>query len=140
MKKVESLFEQMREQGLKVTPQRRLIIQYIFDNNVPVSAQEVFEAVRLKEPHISMDTVYRSLKFLCSVNMLYKIEKPGKGSVYELLRGEHIHYMICLACGKREPFDACAFEQEVIDEEQRKGFRLTGHKFELYGFCPTCDK
>ena len=140
MKNLESLFEDMRKQGLKITPQRRLIIQYIFENNAPVSAQEVFEAVRQTEPNISMDTVYRSLKYLCSINMLYKVEKSGKGSEYELLNGRHLHYMICVECGKREPFEDCAFTQEIISDKERKGFRLTGHKFELYGFCPTCDK
>lgn len=140
MEKIEDLLEQMHKKGLKITPQRRVIIEYIFNNNAPLSAQELFTKVRVKQPNISLDTVYRSLKFLCSVNMLYRIEKDGKSSEYELLKGQHLHYMICLKCGKRETFTECSFTHDIIKNNKKNGFRLTGHKFELYGFCASCDE
>ena len=139
MADIDDIMQQIKNKGLKVTPQRRLLVKCILDDGGVVSAKDVFNEMRKHLPDVSMDTVYRGLGVLCEANILCKIEK-GKGSEYEIIAGEHLHYMICSKCGKREVFEACGISTESISKEKRKGFLITGHKLELYGICPNCNE
>lgn len=132
------MLEHMRQHGLKITAQRELIAQQILACGCPINVGALIEKVHIKQPDISIDTVYRTLSLLCETGMLYRIEKPGRGSEYEIIDGKHLHYMICSQCGYRETFEECTFKTDDLSKKQKKGFMLTGHKLELYGVCPEC--
>ncbi len=140
MPKIDGILETMRAGGLRITPQRRLIISYILKTKGAVSAQQLWEDVRIQQPDVSMDTIYRNLSSLCELGVLCRVDKLGKGSEYEFVAGRHVHYMTCTDCGRREVFDGCAVDAEALGREKLKGFRLTGHKLDLYGLCEKCDK
>ena len=137
---LDTMLGHLREHGLKVTEQRRLIVAQIIAGGNTVEVGALIKRVREKQPDISIDTIYRTLALLCATDMLCKIAKSGRGSEYEIIAGKHLHYMICSHCGCREPFEDCFFEAEALSQGQKKGFLLTGHKLELYGVCPLCLK
>ena len=140
MADIDDIMRQIKDRGLKITPQRRLLVRCIWENGGAVSAKEIFHEMRKHLPDVSMDTVYRGLNVLCEGNILCKIERQGQGSDYEIIAGKHLHYMICSKCGKRDTFEACGISTESIPEEKRKGFLITGHRLELYGICPNCNE
>lgn len=135
---IDVIMQQMKKSGLKITPQRRLLVRCIVEKGRAISAREIFEDLRKELPDISVDTVYRGLAALCDANILCKVEKQGQGSEYEITAGRHLHYMICSKCGRRDTFEACGISTDSIPEEKKKGFLITGHKLELYGICPKC--
>ena len=64
----------------------------------------------------------------------------GDGTVvYELNRGEHTHYAVCLECHKRIPLPSCPFAHVHL-EQDTGDFTVTGHKLELYGYCKKCQE
>ena len=138
MMELKGLLDHMRKNGLKVTEQRKLIAKEILAKSDIICAGELAERVRMKQSDISVDTVYRTLASLCATGMLYRVQKNGRSSEYEIIAGKHLHYIICSECGQREKFEDCAFEHDGLSQKQRKGFLLTGHKLELYGICPSC--
>lgn len=140
MPSLDELLEHMRKNGWKITLQRKTISKHILSEQGQFKAVELVEKVRDQRPDISADTVYRMLAFLCETGMLYKIDRGGKASEYEVIAGRHLHYMICTKCGEKEAFDGCALDSKLLANAQNSGFQLTGHKFELYGLCPKCLK
>jgi Fur family ferric uptake transcriptional regulator len=52
---------------------------------------------------------------------------------YELATDIHRHYAVCLKCKKMEYVNVCPVHDVSLD-----GFRITGHRLELYGYCNNC--
>ena len=80
-------------------------------------------------------------------DIVTKTNWMGDGTlVYELNKGEHTHYAVCLNCHKRIPLHVCPFEHMHVrtsKEEtglEQEDFVVTGHKLELYGYCGKCRK
>jgi Fe2+ or Zn2+ uptake regulation protein len=77
--KEEHLIERLRMNGYKITPQRQEILKAILSCSVPQSAEEIHQKVTVKHPNISLDTVYRNLNVLLSIDLICKFNyKEGK--------------------------------------------------------------
>ncbi len=136
------LLEKLRENGYKITPQRQEILKAILSCPGPQSAEEIHQRVTAKHPNISLDTVYRNLNVLLSIDLVCKFNLIEGKSSYEINKGNsHHHHLVCLKCGTAEPVDFCPlkyFDQQNIIKA--KDFEIKGHRFEIYGYCSTCKK
>lgn len=138
----EHLLEKLRENGYKITPQRQEILKAILSCPGPQSVEEIHQKVTAKHPNISLDTIYRNLNVLLSIDLVCKFNLIEGKSSYEINKGNsHHHHLVCLKCGAAEPVDFCPlkyFDQQSIPKA--KGFEIKGHRFEIYGYCSTCQK
>ena len=138
----ELIIEKLRKNGYKITPQRQEILKAILSCSAPQSAEEIHHRITEKHPNISLDTVYRNLNVLLSIDAVCKFNlKEGKSS-YEINNGDsHHHHLVCLKCGAAESVDFCPlkhFDQKKILEE--RDFEIKEHRFEIYGYCAACKK
>jgi len=130
----------LKEQQLKVTPQRKAIIKVLQNTNTVLNAQEIFAEVIKTQPSINFSTVYRNLDVLLTKGILYRITPESGGVLYELRREEgHHHHVICKKCGASIPLDYCPME-DIKKELCKRGFTPTDHRFEIYGYCDRCNK
>ena len=138
--KEEQLIEKLRMNGYKITPQRQEIMKAILSCPVPQSAEEIHQKVTEKHPNISLDTVYRNLNVLLSINLICKLNHIEGKSCYEINKlNSHHHHLVCLKCGASEPVDFCPLE--YFDQKkflQEKDFEIKEHRFEIYGYCAAC--
>ncbi len=128
--------------GLKVTPQRRKIIELLLQSGGHHLSAEEFHA-RLKAAGIAVGqaTVYRTLKLLCASGLAREVRFGDGVSRYELEYGtEHHDHFICEVCSKQIEFVDKDIErlQEML--ALRHGFTLTSHRMNLYGICESCRK
>ncbi|MDQ7831067.1 MAG: Fur family transcriptional regulator [Desulfovibrionaceae bacterium] len=126
---------------LKMTPQRRHILDVFLASEGHLTAEELYRKVKEANPFIGQATVYRTVKLLADSGLAKGVEF-GDGVVrYEVKYGQtHHDHLICERCGRNvEVVDA---DIEKLQEEvaARHGFVLTGHKLYLYGVCPDCRK
>ena len=125
--------------GLKLTPQRELIITVLLAAGKPLTARDVFAAVRRRRPRISFDTVYRNLGLLSAIGLVNRINvKVRFNSRFEIC-ADHRHHLVCLGCGEARPVQICPFREAAQSLEKEQGFRIVNHAFEVYGYCPGCD-
>ena len=119
-------------QGLKWTKQRKDVYDVLWEATEPLSAVQIYN-------HIL--TAFEEKDFVTKTNWM------GDGTlVYELNKGGHTHYAVCLSCHKRIPLHVCPLARmhmhtHTEGEEQEleeSGFEITGHKLELYGYCKSC--
>lgn len=140
MKEPQSVFtEYLAKQNLKMTPQRRLILDVFLRDNGHFTSEELYSKVKEEDKSIGQATVYRTLKLLSDSGIAKEVHFGDGATRYEQKYGsEHHDHIICERCNKTV---------EVVDEDIERlqdalaaahGFKLTGHKMYLYGLCREC--
>ena len=86
----------------------------------------------------AISTVYRILQAFEAAHFVSKMSLSGSDmAYYEWNEDCHRHYAICLKCHKRIALKECPFRNTDLPEQ---GFRVTGHKVEVYGYCSMCGE
>ncbi|MDL2316706.1 transcriptional repressor [Desulfovibrio sp. OttesenSCG-928-A18] len=136
---VDAFSEYIASNGLKNTPQRRLIVEIFFESGKHLSTEELYNVVRAADKHIGQATVYRTLKLLCDAGLAKELHFGEATARYEPIEDDSHHdHLICNVCGKNV---------EVMDEEIERrqeelaasyGFSLVSHRMILFGVCANC--
>ncbi len=126
-----------QSRGLKMTPQRRAIVEYLQAATHHPTADEVFTAVNRKFPMTSRATVYNTLHWLKEAGMVAEVFEGGAVR-FDPNTGDH-HHFVCRQCGKVEDVDCDLLGRlQVCDlpgQQQVESFEVT-----LRGRCFDCQK
>jgi Fur family ferric uptake transcriptional regulator len=137
---VAALGAYIAQKGLKHSRQRDRIAETFFAMGGHVSVEELVARVRRIDPHISVATVYRTMKLLADSGLAVPRQFGGSGQTrYEAAEGKpHHDHLICTACGEIVEFANERIEslQEIV--ARRHGFEVESHRLELYGRCERC--
>lgn len=121
------------QKGLKMTGQRRVIARVLSDAGDHPDANEVYRRAIRIDPHISLATVYRTVRVLEEKHVLERHDFGDGRARYEESGNEHHDHLIDVETGRVIEFHNDEIEklQKFVAEEL--GFRLVGHRLELYG-------
>jgi Fur family ferric uptake transcriptional regulator len=121
------------QKGMKMTGQRRVIATVLSDADDHPDVEEVYRRATKIDAGISIATVYRTVRLLEEANILERHEFGDGRSRYEEITDSHHDHLIDVHSGKVVEFTSSEIEaiQEKIAREH--GFRLVGHRLELYG-------
>jgi Fur family ferric uptake transcriptional regulator len=121
-----------QSRGLRVTEQRRVIARVLSDADDHPDIEELHRRASAIDRHISIATVYRTVKLFEEAGILEKLEFKGGRTRYETVSDEHHDHLIDIETGAVIEFHDDALEelQRVIAE--RLGYRLVDHRMELY--------
>jgi Fur family ferric uptake transcriptional regulator len=126
--------------GLRLTRQRRAVLDAVVEASSSVSPVQVFDAARERCPELGLTTVYRTLELLSEIGALRRVHGPDHCEAFVPTGAAHGHTVVCSRCGQVMEFTECDI-QAVIDAAARQtGFRITEHFLQLSGECPACDK
>jgi Fur family ferric uptake transcriptional regulator len=122
-----------REQGLRMTGQRRTIARVLSSSEDHPDVEEVYRRASKVDDGISLSTVYRTLKLFEERGILKRHDFGAGRGRYEQANTAHHDHLLDVDTGK-----VIEFHNEEIEEIQERiarelGFRLIGHKLELYG-------
>ena len=119
--------------GLRMTDQRRVIARVLSSSDDHPDAEELHRRASAEDPRISLATVYRTVKLFEESGILDRLEFGDGRARYEDADREHHDHLIDLNTGQVIEF--CDPEIEALQEKiaQKLGYRLKGHKLELYG-------
>ncbi|ODT64905.1 MAG: transcriptional repressor [Pelagibacterium sp. SCN 63-23] len=133
MASVESFIDQCRTRGIKLTGQRRVIARVMVEERGHPNAEQIHEVAAREFARISLATVYRTLALLRDAGMVIEHAFPDGRCHYELAGRPHHDHLIDAESGTIVEF--CDPEIELLQEAiaRRLGYRLTGHRLELYG-------
>lgn len=102
MKKINKtdLIGQLKEKGLKMTPQRLAIIDALVENcDVHPGTSLIYDEARKKAPHVSLSTVYATLKEFSENGLIRQLEFDRMENRYDVDISDHVN-LICNRCGK----------------------------------------
>lgn len=131
------LREHVSRNNLKSSTRRELILETLAEVGRHVTAEELHQEVRQRDPRIGAATIYRTLRVLQDGGIVAERHFEGGATRFELV-GEHHDHLICTACGKIVEFEDEAIELEQQRVAARYGFELRSHRHELYGVCVDC--
>jgi Fur family ferric uptake transcriptional regulator len=124
------------ERGLRMTDQRRLIARVLSEASDHPDVEQLYRRVTAIDPGVSIATVYRTLRLFEEANILERHEfRPGHGggrARYEELPAEHHDHLIDIQSGRVIEFRDEAIEALQRQVAERLGYRLAGHRLELY--------
>ena len=119
--------------GMRMTEQRRVIARVLEAATDHPDVEELYRRAVAVDPHISIATVYRTVKLFEDAGVVARHDFGAGRSRYETVPGEHHDHLIDLRTG-----EVIEFQNEEIERLQQAiaeklGFRLVDHRLELYG-------
>ncbi len=124
---------------LRMTRQRRAILDAVRATRAHPTADEVYARVRVELPRVSLGTVYRNLEELARRGLINKIEVGGTQRRYDGETEEHCHVR-CLACGHVDDAQVDGVDLQKVSASRIPGYRIVGCAVEVVGYCPRCVK
>ena len=94
----------MRDHGFRVTPQRQLILEAIYESGGHTTPEEIYERVHAKAPAVNLATIYRTVDFLRELRLITEMHVGGK-TYYEIAGEAPHHHLVCRRCGHVEQID-----------------------------------
>ena len=121
------------EKGMKMTEQRRVIARVLSSAEDHPDVEQVYRRASDLDPHISIATVYRTVRLFEEASILERHDFGDGRARYEEASGEHHDHLIDIQSGK-----VIEFQNEEIEQLQKKiakqhDMKLVGHRLELYG-------
>ncbi|CUH76823.1 Fur family transcriptional regulator [Tropicibacter naphthalenivorans] len=128
-----TISERCAAAGLRMTGQRRTIAEVLETSRDHPDAEALHARAAARDPNISIATVYRTVKLFEESGILDRVDFGDGRARYEDARRDHHDHLIDIETGKVIEFVDPEIEalQEKIAE--KLGYRLTGHRMELYG-------
>jgi Fur family transcriptional regulator, ferric uptake regulator len=120
------------DKGLKMTEQRRVIARVLSDAEDHPDVELVYRRAIEIDPHISIATVYRTVRLFEEANILARHDFGDGRARYEEMPTDHHDHLIDLQSGR-----VIEFRNEAIEKLQRQvadqlGYRLVEHRLELF--------
>lgn len=137
MRPVKELCDMLRERGMKITPQRRLIFEVLQDGAEHPTAEDIYHSVRDAMPDISPATVYHALNDLVAMGEVTELDLREGKRRYDPCTDGHYH-LVCLNC--RGVVDIMrASENPKLLPEEASGYQIVRCDVVFYGYCSGCQ-
>ncbi len=138
-----TLLDRMRDRGLRLTQQRRVLAELLESTDDHLDAEAVYRLARRKDPSIHRATVYRTLNTLKRLGLVDELDLmhvAGERHFYEIRPSVfHIH-LVCMKCGGVEE-PGGAFWNDLKNKVRREtGFAPEVVRLEMGGKCTGCQE
>ena len=138
-RRLEGRLRRLRSTGHRITAQRRAVLRALAMMGCACGAEDVHARARRIYPRLGLVTVYRTLAALVREGLAQTVQLDDGRVRYELRDdGRHHHHLVCLSCGSIARLEACALGR-LQSAGLRRGFRVTAHRLELFGYCQDCQ-
>jgi Fur family ferric uptake transcriptional regulator len=140
--KAAGIQDSLRERGVRLTRQRRLLLDLIDNSGLHLDADTLYQMARKKDPKLNRVTVYRTLKLLKEGGLVDELDLAhfeGEKHYYETrLKKEHAH-IICLRCGRVEEFFGEQLDIVRGQVQSQFDFEIVFARTEIGGYCSHCQ-
>lgn len=135
--------EKLRANDHKMTPKREHVLRVLLENkDKHLSAEEVYNLVKLRAPDVGLATVYRTLELFTNFDITHSTDFGDGRKRYEFgsddKDGHRHHHLICVNCGH-----IMEVNEDLLDELEARvasayDFEITDHELKIYGWCREC--
>ena len=133
-----SLLDKCNKIGLKMTGQRKVIVQVLSESKDHPDVEQVYKRAVKLDKNIGIATVYRTIRLFEENNILLKHEFKGFSSRYETVRENH-HHLIDIKSGNVKEFRNTLIDAMQKQMAKELGYELIDYRLELYAV-PINDK
>jgi Fur family ferric uptake transcriptional regulator len=132
--------ERLRDAGLRVTPQRMLVLE-ILEKGSHLDARAIHRQAEGTRRDLSLATVYRTLAALTESGLVEQryLDSDHSREYYEAVRGPEHYHMTCLDCGEVIEFETRRIRQVRSELEDARGWSIQRTCLCIEGYCPKCQ-
>jgi Fur family transcriptional regulator, ferric uptake regulator len=134
----QELQDALRQRGLRMTPQRRVIAEAIATVGSPITAERAYRHIARQFPDINVSTVYRTLETLEELGLVRHTHVHDGVAHYHLADQPVHQHLVCLSCGAEEELDPAVLEPVADELLRRYGFVASLGHSAIVGRCRGC--
>ena len=138
-----SLMQDLENQGVRMTTQRRVLIETIQEAKGHIDAPTLLAMARKREASIDRATVYRTLDLLKKRGLIDELDLmhlTGEKHFYEVkTQRDHVH-LACFQCGRIVELATPLFEKLKGEMSRQSGFEIQVVRLEAGGLCKSCAR
>lgn len=132
-----ALRETLHRRGMRMTPQRQLVLDALLDLG-HATPEQIWQQVRRHTPTVNITTIYRTLELLEGLGVVRHTHLGHGAPTYSVHEHEHVH-LVCHRCGRVDevPCEVMADLGDLL--LRRHGFTLDPSHLALSGLCRDCS-
>jgi Fur family ferric uptake transcriptional regulator len=125
---------------LKLTAERRAILQEFYRIHEHIEADELLFHLRRSGVRVSRATIYRTLELLVQAGLARRIRLGKDHSYYEHILGREAHeHMVCLGCDRIIEWVDPELIRLVFRNCEEQEFSPARHSLQVFGYCRDCS-
>jgi Fur family ferric uptake transcriptional regulator len=132
-----NLLQQLRDRGLRMTPQRRAIVAEVMRASGHISPTEIARRVQGAMPGVNASTVYRTLSLLEEIGILQHSHVETGAEYHRAEESHHVHLM-CRNCGRDDELSLAEANRLQGLIRRHHGFTADLTHFAITGLCADC--
>ena len=121
------------EKGMRMTDQRRVVARVLSTSHDHPDVEELYRRAHEVDPHISIATVYRTVRLFEEAGIIARHDFRDGRSRYEEAPDTHHDHLIDMKTGQVVEFMDDEIERLQAAIARRLGYKLVDHRLELYG-------
>ena len=121
------------DKGMRMTDQRRVVARVLSQAHDHPDVEELYRRSQKVDPHISIATVYRTVRLFEEAGIIERHDFRDGRSRYEEAPDVHHDHLIDMKTGQVIEFADAEIEALQAAIARRLGYKLVDHRLELYG-------
>lgn len=140
-KPIDKFIKYLKENNLRMTKTRRIIVESILEINKHFNAELLYEEIRKRDKSVSLATVYRTMPLLIKAGLSKQSFRCSSKDNYEKAYNEKKHlHMICGICHKIVEVNSEICIEKLQEMAENNDFQLTSINLTINGICSDCQK
>lgn len=135
---VRDIVRRLQAAGLRLTPQRLLILETLQATGDHISAEEILQRVRERYPFVNRSTVYRTLEALRELQLVAAAHFGDGGVRYHWAEKGRHHHLVCQHCGAVMELDEGLTKELSRLIERDYSFQANLSHLTIFGNCHSC--
>ena len=140
MKSAETIFRQyLKEKGLLYSKQREQILKTFMKARSHLTIDDLYNAVRKKNPRIGLATVYRTMRVICDCGLAREVDfGDGVRRFEHKYQHQHHHHLVCIKCGRVIEVTSNQIESLQKKLAKQHNFAPIRDTMKIFGLCSKC--
>ena len=134
---MEDLPATLRQRGLRLTPQRQLVLQAVSALG-HATPEEIAAEARRTADSVNISTVYRTLELLEELGLVTHTHLGHGAPTYHPADDQQHLHLVCRDCGRTVEVAGPAVERWADAIAAEHGFSDITHTVEVFGTCAEC--
>ena len=135
----QTLLHSLRQNGLRITPQREMIVQAIAHSHRHLTAEQIYQQVQAHTHTVNLATVYRTLDLLVEQGLIHRLHLGSGQIVYtSQSHGPHVH-LVCRQCGQVTDADSGLISGLSQQIQADYAFHADLQHISITGLCAGCQ-
>jgi Fur family ferric uptake transcriptional regulator len=136
----DELLRALEAAGCRLTAERRAVAQLIASRDGAFDSADLLTDSRRRNLGVARATIFRTLDVLTSIGAVERLDLPsGEHSYVRCDTRAHHHHLVCTRCQRSVDLEQIGMMPIIAQIERETGYRVDGHRVELFGLCPACQ-